>query len=428
MPLPMDSWRPAHRPVARPRTSRPDIRKWIPAAALVVALAGGYGAYAYLGGASSRASAEAEESLALAKALCDRGEPARALAVLDMMEQRNLRTGESGDWLRVRAAKELGQTEKAGQAASAFLSRHPRSEHAPEAELIALSAQVAAKGVADAATRSTIEGYLSTNAGSKGAASLEAELGLQEVRDGRVAEAAARFDRLFATIPDDPRVRELGRAIGEANMRALLDGTLPGAFETHKVAKGEAVAKIAKKYGVTPELLLRVNGIDDPRRLQPGQELRVPRVDWSLHCDVGANLLLLRNAGTLFKAYDVRTGRDPGATPKGTYKVLNKKQNPTWRPGDGRIYLPGDPNNELGTRWMSFQGDILGIHGTIHDETIGSYASNGCIGMTRGDVEELFDLVQVGTPLTITGEQDPSRHRILPKPDVPPPQQQVARR
>ena len=424
----MDSWRPAHRTVSRPRSSRPDFRKWIPAAALVVALAGGYGAYAYLGGASARTSAEAEESLALAKALCDRGEPERALAVLDMMEQKNLRTGESGDWLRIRAAQELGQTAKAGEAATAFLARHPQSSHAREAELVALSATVASKGIADASTRSTVESYLSTNAGSKGAASLEAELGLQEVRDGRIAEATARFDRLFATIPDDPRVRELGRAISEQNMRALMDGSLGGTFETHKVAKGEAIAKIAKKYGVTPELLQRVNGIDDPRRLQPGQELRVPRVAWSLSCDVGANLLFLRNGDSLFKVYDVRTGRDPGATPKGTYKVLNKKQNPTWRPGDGRVYLPGDPNNELGTRWMSFQGDILGIHGTIHDETIGSYASNGCIGMTKSDVEELFDLIQVGTPLTITGDQDPSRHKILPKPDVPPPQQQVAMR
>ena len=121
----MDSWRPAHRPVARPRSARPDLRRMIiPAAVVVLALAGGYGAYAYLGGASARTSAEAEESLALAKALCDRGEPARAIAVLDQMATKNLEPGEKGDWLRVRAAR---PTERCGAGSSE--SAHPRYLH-----------------------------------------------------------------------------------------------------------------------------------------------------------------------------------------------------------------------------------------------------------------------------------------------------------
>ena len=79
--------------------------------------------------------------------------------------------------------------------------------------------------------------------------------------------------------------------------------------------------------------------------------------------------------------------------------------NPTWHnPQDGREYPPGDPQNELGTRWMAFQGNILGIHGTIAPETIGEYASNGCVGMLMEDAEELFDLVPTGTTITITGK------------------------
>src|SRR5690606_37786881 len=136
---------------------------------------------------------------------------------------------------------------------------------------------------------------------------------------------------------------------------------------------------------------------------------------------ISRNTLILKNHGQFVKAYPVRTGRVAGTTPTGQFRILNKKTGPTWRPGDGRVYLLGDPNNELGTRWMAFEGDILGIHGTIHPETVGAYASNGCIGLTQEDVEELFDLVSVGVPLIIEGAQDPTRHKIIPAATVPAP-------
>ncbi len=53
---------------------------------------------------------------------------------------------------------------------------------------------------------------------------------------------------------------------------------------------------------------------------------------------------------------------------------------------------------------MSFYRDQLGIHGTIHPDTIGQYASYGCVGMLKEDVEELFDIVPLKTPLKIIGE------------------------
>jgi lipoprotein-anchoring transpeptidase ErfK/SrfK len=57
---------------------------------------------------------------------------------------------------------------------------------------------------------------------------------------------------------------------------------------------------------------------------------------------------------------------------------------------------------------MGFQGSSLGIHGTIWPDSIGSYASNGCVGMLKDDVEELYDLVRIGTPILIKGQiQDP---------------------
>ena len=41
------------------------------------------------------------------------------------------------------------------------------------------------------------------------------------------------------------------------------------------------------------------------------------------------------------------------------------------------------------------------IHGTPHREALGRPASHGCIRMSNADVIELFDLVSVGTLVTL---------------------------
>ncbi|KAI5384280.1 hypothetical protein KIW84_071332, partial [Lathyrus oleraceus] len=45
----------------------------------------------------------------------------------------------------------------------------------------------------------------------------------------------------------------------------------------HVVESGNTIDIIAQKYGTTPQTLLSVNGIDDPKTLQAGQVLDVPR-------------------------------------------------------------------------------------------------------------------------------------------------------
>ena len=46
---------------------------------------------------------------------------------------------------------------------------------------------------------------------------------------------------------------------------------------THKVRKNETLAKIARDLGVSYDDLWKLNGIKDPRKLQEGQILKVPR-------------------------------------------------------------------------------------------------------------------------------------------------------
>ncbi len=54
----------------------------------------------------------------------------------------------------------------------------------------------------------------------------------------------------------------------------------------------------------------------------------------------------------------------------------------------------------LGTRRLEL-GDGYGIHGTDHPESIGQSVSHGCVRMRNEDIEKLYPLVQVGTPVYI---------------------------
>jgi hypothetical protein len=54
----------------------------------------------------------------------------------------------------------------------------------------------------------------------------------------------------------------------------------------------------------------------------------------------------------------------------------------------------------MGTRRL-YLGDGYGIHGTDHPESIGRAASHGCVRLRNEDIEKLYDMVPVGTPVFI---------------------------
>ena len=49
-------------------------------------------------------------------------------------------------------------------------------------------------------------------------------------------------------------------------------------------------------------------------------------------------------------------------------------------------------------------GGTYGIHGNSNIDSIGTYASLGCIRMFNKDVEYLYDLIPMGTPVWIGNE------------------------
>jgi lipoprotein-anchoring transpeptidase ErfK/SrfK len=109
----------------------------------------------------------------------------------------------------------------------------------------------------------------------------------------------------------------------------------------------------------------------------------------------------------LAKTYVIAVGQVGYATPAGLYHIQNKAINPSWHvprspwAGSlaGRVIPPG-PDNPIKSRWMGIF-DGAGIHGTAETYSLGHSASHGCIRMAIADVEELYDLVPVKTPVYI---------------------------
>jgi hypothetical protein len=126
----------------------------------------------------------------------------------------------------------------------------------------------------------------------------------------------------------------------------------------------------------------------------------------SIRIDISERRLYHYDEGKLVKTYPVAVGKPQYPTPTGSFRIVNKAKNPTWTPppspwAAGLEPVPPGPNNPLGTRWMGISSPSIGIHGTYSSGSIGTAASHGCIRMHIRDVEELFDRVYVGTPVTI---------------------------
>ena len=121
-----------------------------------------------------------------------------------------------------------------------------------------------------------------------------------------------------------------------------------------------------------------------------------------IYINAASRLMLLYDGNTRLAMYHLGLGKVSTQTPTGYYKINSKEINPSWiDPSDPEYEVPSGPDNPLGYRWMQIWGNY-GIHGTNRPESIGGYVSNGCIRMTERDVEELFDAVEVGTPVEIT--------------------------
>jgi lipoprotein-anchoring transpeptidase ErfK/SrfK len=109
----------------------------------------------------------------------------------------------------------------------------------------------------------------------------------------------------------------------------------------------------------------------------------------------------------LVRSYPIAVGMQGLETPAGLYHIQNKIVDPAWdvpnSPWAGSLagqVIPPGPEDPLKARWLGLWNGA-GIHGTDETDSIGHAFSHGCVRMLIPDVIDVYNRVQVGTPVYI---------------------------
>ena len=145
----------------------------------------------------------------------------------------------------------------------------------------------------------------------------------------------------------------------------------------------------------------------------------------SIHVSIRDQQLIVKENEQPIRTYPVSTSRfgigtEEGSfkTPTGHFRVAEKigSDMPNGTVFVGRVPLQPDealpPTEDFVTSrilWLdgleeenaNTRGRFVYIHGTRHEDKIGTAASYGCVRMRNEDVIELFEIVDEGTPVVI---------------------------
>lgn len=132
-------------------------------------------------------------------------------------------------------------------------------------------------------------------------------------------------------------------------------------------------------------------------------------LDQILLVRIGENKLYLYEDGEITHTWPVAPGQPEYPTPTGLFEVTEKRYMPTWvNPSpdtwgaDMPASIPPGINNPLGLRAINWSAPAIRFHGTQALYSLGYNASHGCVRMSNDDVIELYDLIDVGTPIVST--------------------------
>ncbi|HEX5949596.1 MAG TPA: L,D-transpeptidase/peptidoglycan binding protein [Actinomycetota bacterium] len=272
----------------------------------------------------------------------------------------------------------------------------------------------------------TLDGELSVRAGDRSWTVTPAELGM-------TADVEGAVDRAFALADDLSFFSRVYHRVAEKPVHASL--VVPFGYDDDAVlrfveqARDEvAIPAVDARFALGEDGLvmrrprigraLRIEGAaerigaaleqHDARVRLPIRDVRpevtMESLGHTIVVDLSENVLRFYDGFKVQRQYPVATAAPGYETPVGNWKIIDKKENPTWyNPAldswgaDLPPVIEPGPNNPLGTRALYLNSPGIRIHGTSNSASIGTYASHGCIRMLISDSEELYPLVPVGT-------------------------------
>lgn len=192
--------------------------------------------------------------------------------------------------------------------------------------------------------------------------------------------------------------------------------TIIGFPGIHVAERKDTLLDIARLYHLGYRELKRANPGVDPWLPGEGTWVTVPS-RWILPDAPKEGLVLNIPEMRLYyylpdsrvMTFPLGVGREGQNTPDGTYRVGQKRTNPTWYVPKSiqaemevpRKVVPPGPDNPLGKYWMRLSHTTYGIHGTNNPWAIGRRVTHGCIRLYPEDIAYLYPRVPKGTPVRV---------------------------
>ncbi len=187
-----------------------------------------------------------------------------------------------------------------------------------------------------------------------------------------------------------------------------------------KAERGDTLASLGLRYGMSYHEMTEANPNINSSSIITGRKVLIPAqfILPPYRHGIVVNLAELRmyyfpGNGTVM-TFPVAMGRDQWRTPTVSTTITWKEKDPVWHvPESIRSYTleaghkllpdqvgPG-PENPLGHFALHLGAEGYLIHGNNAPNSIGKYVSSGCIRMKNADIETLFSMVKVGTPVHV---------------------------
>jgi lipoprotein-anchoring transpeptidase ErfK/SrfK len=166
----------------------------------------------------------------------------------------------------------------------------------------------------------------------------------------------------------------------------------------YTVQANDTLEMIAHQYRVPVRLLQNINGIQKPKLLVPGSELKVVKGPFRARVDLSDKEITLFVGQLYAGRFPCKVGADPYPEP-GQYTVLAKQQGRSYYVGDGSVIPGGDPGNPYGHIWLDL-GNQVCLHGSAQN-TMVSESQLGCIRMNPVDGSDVYGILSAGSQVLI---------------------------
>jgi L,D-transpeptidase ErfK/SrfK len=203
---------------------------------------------------------------------------------------------------------------------------------------------------------------------------------------------------------------------------------LVGYVQKTIVGKEDTLPDIARRFDVGYEEMVTANPGVDPWLPGAGKEVVVPTqfvLPAAPHEGVVVNVAAMRifyfpphkkGEPQIVFTHPIGIGRVGWKTPEGTTKIVSRQKDPVWvvpksvhdeHAEDGEILpavVPAGPDNPLGAYMFRLQWPSYLIHGTNKPYGVGMRSSHGCIRLYPEDIAVFFDMIPIGTKVTVVNQ------------------------